>query len=225
MPRKPRKYIETSFIHAITQGINKSYIFNEEQDIKVYIKSMYKSSERYNIKVIAYCIMNNHAHMLLRISNIENLSKYMQSINTKYGLYYNKKYNKVGYVFRNRYKSEGIYNERQLYNCIKYIYHNPVKAKICNNPNEYPYSNYKLYEDNQEEDLDEYNFLDIEDIDYGQVIKKYLERQNLLLENVLKEKEMLKDMVIYLKKEIKMSYRAMEKELNVSREKLRKLTN
>ena len=137
MPRIPRSYIETSFFHVITQGINKSYIFEQAIDIKYYISIMYKLKDEHNIKIKAYCIMNNHAHMLLE-ADIKELSKYMQRLNTKYAIYYNKKYNRVGYVFRDRFKSEGIFSEQQLYSCINYIYNNPVKAKICNHPMEYP---------------------------------------------------------------------------------------
>ena len=115
MPRYPRNYIKTHFFHIITQGINKNYIFENPEDIKYYIKIMYKLSKEYKIKLIAYCIMNNHAHMLLEVNELDNLIKYMHSINTRYGKYYNKRYNRVGYVFRDRYKSEGIYNEKHLY--------------------------------------------------------------------------------------------------------------
>ena len=73
---------------------------------------MYLINEKYNIKIIAYCIMNNHTHMLLETTDLKNLSKYMQSLNTRYGKYYNKKYNRVGYVFRDRYKAEGIYSAK-----------------------------------------------------------------------------------------------------------------
>ena len=61
----------------------------------------------------------------------------MHCLNTRYGLYYNKKHKRIGYVFRDRYKAEGIYSEEQLYNCIKYIYDNPVKAGVCNKAEEY----------------------------------------------------------------------------------------
>ena len=46
-------------------------------------------------------------------------------------------------MFKDRYKSEGIYTDSHLYSCIKYIYDNSVKARICNEPEEYLYSNYK----------------------------------------------------------------------------------
>lgn len=137
MSRFPRSYIKTSFFHVITQGINKQYIFDQSEDIKYYIKIMYELLKEHNIEIIAYCIMNNHVHILIKTEIVKELSKYMQCLNTKYAKYYNKKYNRVGYVFRDRYKSEGIYSEEHLYNCIQYIYNNSVKAGICLKAEEY----------------------------------------------------------------------------------------
>ena len=77
MPRLPRNYIKTSFFHVITQGINKSYIFEKAEDIKYYIKIMYHLTKEQKIKIVGYCIMNNHAHMLIKAEEIKELSKYM----------------------------------------------------------------------------------------------------------------------------------------------------
>lgn len=172
MSRIPRNYIKTSFFHVITQGINKSYIFERAEDIKYYIKIMYQLTKEQKIKIIGYCIMSNHAHMLIETEEIKELSKYMQRLNTKYGKYYNKKYNRVGYVFRDRYRAQGIYTEKYLYNCLRYIYNNPVKAGICKNAEDYPYSNYKKIDGELDED---YTFIDIEDDDknIGEIIKKF----------------------------------------------------
>ena len=179
MPRFPLNYIKTPFFHIITQGINKSYIFEKPEDIKYYIKIMYSLSKEQKIKIVGYCIMSNHAHMLIQTENLQALSKYMQRLNTKYGKYYNKKYTRVGYVFRDRYKAEGIYNERYLYNCLKYIYDNPVKAGMCEKAEDYPYSNYKKIE----EKLDEtYKFMDVEEDNKKiteDIIKRFLKENNM----------------------------------------------
>ena len=90
MPRFSRKSIDTSFLHVMTQGINKSYIFEKTEDIKFYIKIKKKKKKEYNLNIIAYCIMNNHVHILVEVDNISSLSKYMQRLNTRYGKYYNK---------------------------------------------------------------------------------------------------------------------------------------
>lgn len=105
MPRQPRNNIKTYYFHVMTQGINKEYIFNNDIDTKYYIKIMYEQKEDLDIKIISYCIMNNHAHILICTKDVADLSKYMQKVNTRYAVYYNKKYNRVGYVFRDRYNT------------------------------------------------------------------------------------------------------------------------
>ena len=108
MPRIPRKCYDTSFFHVIVQRLKKEYIFNEERYIKQYLKLLNKHKEENNIEVLAYCIMNNHAHMLLYINKIAEMSKFMQKVNTQYAKYYNyMNKGRVGYVFRDRYVSEG----------------------------------------------------------------------------------------------------------------------
>ena len=192
MPRKPRSYEHTLFFHVITQGIDKKYIFEKSEDIKYYIKTMYQLKQTQEIDIISYCIMNNHAHILIKTENIEELSKYMQRLNTKYGRYYNKKYNRVGYVFRDRYKSEGIYSESHLYNCIKYIYDNPVKAGICIKAEEYPYSNYKKIKSKSNE---KYAFIDVDET--KEEICKNIIHKFLMMNEI--EKEELKDDKIKLR--------------------------
>ena len=222
MSRIPRNYIKTSFFHVITQGINKSYIFERAEDIKYYIKIMYQLTKEQKIKIIGYCIMSNHAHMLIETEEIKELSKYMQRLNTKYGKYYNKKYNRVGYVFRDRYRAQGIYTEKYLYNCLRYIYNNPVKAGICKNAEDYPYSNYKKIDGELDED---YTFIDIEDDDknIGEIIKKFLKENEMELTDLKREKRNLKELVIILKKQYNISLRNIAKELHMGRETIRKL--
>lgn len=220
MPRFPRNYIKTSFFHIMTQGINKSYIFSKEDDIKYYISSMYKLKEEHEVKIISYCIMNNHAHILIETNTLKELSKYMQRLNTKYAKYYNKKYNRVGYVFRDRYKSEGIYSDEHLYNCIKYIYDNPVKAGICKKPEDYAYSNYKKIDIELNEN---YRFIDVDEenkITIDKYIKGFL--NNDINPN---DTKMLREIIITLKENYNFSLRKIAEELNINREKIRRIYN
>lgn len=223
MPRLPRSYIKTSFFHVITQGINKSYIFEKAEDIKYYIKIMYHLTKEQKIKIIGYCIMNNHAHMLIETEEIEELSKYMQRLNTKYGKYYNKKYNRVGYVFRDRYRAEGIYTEEYLYNCLKYIYNNPVKAGICKKAEDYPYSNYKKIDKELNEN---YTFIDVDDNDEDigeEIIKKFLKESEMELIDLKRNKRKLKELIIILKEQYNISLRNIAKKVHMGREKIRRL--
>ena len=202
---------------------------------------MYKIKEEHNINIIAYCIMNNHTHMLGETQVIEQLSKYMQRINTTYGKYYNKKYSRVGYVFRDRYKAEGIYSEKHLYNCIKYIHNNPVKAGICNKAEEYPYSNYKMMRtefkekyssmaksDYSNEENEEYVFIDVDEKNEkpcDKIIEAYLKENKIDLKSIKQSKEMLKKLIVFLKDENKVSLRKIAEGIEMSRETVRKIYN
>ena len=209
----------------MTQGLNRSFIFDEPQNIKFYIKLMYEAIKTYEVKIVAYCIMNNHAHMLLEVKNINNLSKYMQSINTRYGKYYNKKYKRVGYVFRDRYRAEGIYSEEQLYNCIKYIYDNPVKAGICEDAKEYKYSNYKEINITVNNN---YTFIDVEEDKEELCIKlvsEYIKENNISIKELNTDKRKLRQLLIKLKKDNEISFRIISKTIKINRETLRQEYN
>ena len=226
MPRFPRNYLKTSFFHVITQGINKSYIFDKPEDIKYYIKIMYKLLKEHNIKIIAYCVMNNHVHMLIKTNYLSELSKYMQRLNTTFGKYYNKKYNRVGYVFRDRYKSEGIYSEEHLNNCIQYIYNNPVKAGICLKPSDYPYSNYKQMKFDGLKKADKYIFIDIQEdneIICNNAIEMFLKENKMDLDELKKDKIRLKELIIVLRDKYDMSFRKIGEKLQLNREGTRKI--
>ena len=145
MPRKSRKLLNDKICHNIVQGIHKEYIFKEDDDKEKYLSLLRKYYRDYEIDIISYCIMDNHTHLILYSDNIKNISDFMGRVNSIYAMDYNKKYNRVGYVFRDRFKSILILTREQLYFCIKYIHMNPVKAEIVENESEYKYSSYNDY--------------------------------------------------------------------------------
>ena len=129
----------------MVQGLNKEYIFNENYYKDKYINLIREYMKKYNIIVLSYCIMDNHAHLLIYTEQINQLSMFMQNINSKFALYYNKDITRVGYVFRGRYNSQYINNKEYLLNCLNYIHMNPVNANIIKKPEEYKYSTYNDY--------------------------------------------------------------------------------
>lgn len=228
MPRVGRKHLNTCYFHIIVQGINKEYIFDNELYMKKYQYLMFLNIEKYKLNLIAYCIMSNHTHMLLQTEDINNLSKFMQCTNTSFSKFYNEKKNRVGIVFRSRYKSEPIFDNKYLCNCIAYIHNNPVKAGIVSAPEKYKYSSYKRYingkmgaESMQLFCRDNMNFLESfikihnndecldfddykEDIDYNEEIKKLLPKSvgEIILDEELLEKT-VKRLIINQKVPIK----------------------
>ena len=145
MPREARNFYNGNLYHIMSQGINKEDIFYNDIYKKLYIKLMYDNANTQKIKILSYCIMKNHVHLLLNIKNVKDMSDFMKIINMKYAMIYNKRERRVGVVFRNRYESELIYNEEYFYNCVRYIHNNPVKAGIVKNAKEYRFSSANDY--------------------------------------------------------------------------------
>jgi len=127
------------------QGDERKYIFQSYRNKEKYLYYLRYNAFRNDIEIIAYCIMDNHAHILVFCPEIERISKMMSQCNTSFGLYYSKKRQNVGHVFRERFRSESIYTKEHLINCIKYIHNNPVKARICEYPKEYLFSSYRSF--------------------------------------------------------------------------------
>lgn len=145
MSRISRKCYESNYFHIMVKGIGFEYIFNDRKNKEKYIKTLISISNNNNAKILAYCIMGNHAHILFYVDNISVLTKVMSSANTKYAIYYNKRNGRNGYVFRDRYRCENIYTQHYLENCIRYIHRNPVTADMCVREAEYEYSTYNQY--------------------------------------------------------------------------------
>ena len=144
MPRVARKYIKSNFIHVVTKGIKREFIFYKEKYKNEYISLLNKYlNEVKELEMLAYCIMDNHAHILTYITDINKLSEFMKKLNTAYAIYYNEKEEREGYVFANRYYTQAIKDEIHVLACIKYIHENPVKAGLVSNPKEYKYSSYE----------------------------------------------------------------------------------
>lgn len=249
MPRLAREYLETSFFHVMVQGINKEYIFNNERYINRYMKLIHKNLQNGNLKIIAFCIMNNHAHLLINVDKISNLSKFMQKINGAYAKYYNYMENeRVGYVFRDRYKSEPILDKMQLIQCIKYIHQNPVKAKMVNNVWDYKYSSYNYYKqilnkmkDNQiyinftKEEMRlicnsyfENNkiFLDTEiniETIIDDAITEFINKENIKVFEIFQKDDILKKLIKYLKNNKKIKYVDIMKKLEITKGTMERL--
>lgn len=145
MARVARKDLESNYLHITIQGINKEYIFQDNNLKDAYLNILKKNLKETEISILAYCIMDNHAHFLVHCENIKEVSKFMQKNNTSFAILYNKLNNRVGYVFRNRYSTQMILSEVQLFTCLAYIHNNPVKAHIVDNPKKYLYSSYLQY--------------------------------------------------------------------------------
>ena len=145
MSRLARRNLCTSFFHVIVQGVNREFIFEKYKYREKYFHLLEEVKRDHILDILAYSIMYNHAHMLVHTEKIKELSDFMKKVNEKYAKYYNYMENRVGHVFRDRYMSESITNKKYLINCLAYIHNNPVKANIVKKCEDYQFSSYLDY--------------------------------------------------------------------------------
>lgn len=143
MPRNSRRKSASDFYHIIIRGINREQIFGSNRH-KEKMFQFLQEKEVPTVEIFAYCIMSNHMHLLLR-GPLKDISEYMKGIQTSYALYYNRKLERNGHVFQNRFKSFPVESEEYLWQCFYYIHLNPVKAKITEDMKRYQYSSAQEY--------------------------------------------------------------------------------
>ncbi|GHU61641.1 hypothetical protein AGMMS49983_01720 [Clostridia bacterium] len=142
MPRQERVRSESGIYHIIIRGINKQLIFEEESDYRRFLSILRRVKSRTDIKLFAYCILGNHAHLLLKEGG-ESVSETMQRICVMYAVYFNEKYGRTGHLFQNRYVSGAVDDNNYFLSVLIYILQNPVKAGLCKTPNKYIWSSYR----------------------------------------------------------------------------------
>ena len=138
MPRKSRNIVPTGWMHIIIRGINRENLFYDNEDYERFISTMKRYRRETHYELAAGCCMANHVHLLINPQN-NTPGKILQKILVSYSAYYNKKYDRVGHVFQDRFRSEVIEDHRSLIIVARYIYRNPEKAGICKAKN-YPYT-------------------------------------------------------------------------------------
>lgn len=127
MARKPRIHYDGALYHVITRGNNKKNVFKGENEKEEYLRIIKRYKDRYGFKLYSYCIMDNHAHLLMEVEKTP-LSKIMQGIQQVYTQNYNKNNKQTGHVFEQRYKAFLCDKDLYLLNLIRYIHQNPLKA-------------------------------------------------------------------------------------------------
>jgi len=144
MGRPHRIEFPGALYHIINRGNNKNPTFLDEMDYKVFLKFLYEIKKEKNFILYCYCLMPNHFHFLLETIH-EPLSKIMQMFLSSYSHYFNKRHNKVGHLFQDRYKAIICDKENYFLALLRYIHLNPVRAKLTDNPDDYKWSSHQNY--------------------------------------------------------------------------------
>ncbi|QUA52549.1 transposase [Aristaeella lactis] len=140
MPRTARKKSCKQIYHVMLRGINKQQIFYEKEDYQFFVSLLERYKEPCGYEIYAYCLMGNHIHLLIREGNEVTTGDIFRHIGSAFVYWYNIKYERVGHLFQDRYKSEPVEDETYLLTVFRYILNNPVKAGLCCKAEEYPYS-------------------------------------------------------------------------------------
>lgn len=155
MPQKNtvKLFFTNSYYHVYNRGVEKRDIFMDQEDYKTFLFFLkkYLSPPRKGkisinklheeIKLIAYCLMPNHFHLLLKQKSKDAITRLLRRVATNYVVYFNKKYKRVGSLFQGVYKAVLIDTTEQFIHLSRYIHLNPK------NYQDYPYSSYTSFVD------------------------------------------------------------------------------
>ena len=140
MPGRPR-LIAPNFPHHVVARANRGdTVFHENEDFLRFLQIMATLKKRRNLKLWAFCLMSNHVHLLLVPYERDDLIKYMQGLLVSYTQYYNDKYQIEGQLWKSKYFSSIVDHEKYLWQVLRYIERNPVRAGLTQNPEDYPFS-------------------------------------------------------------------------------------
>lgn len=155
MARKPRRKSCLCIHHVILRGNNQQIIFEDKYDYQQFINILKHYKESCEFKLYAYCLMDNHVHLLIEHTTVE-LDVIMKKIEVKFVRWYNQKYQRIGNLFQDRYKSEPVNNFAYFRTVFRYIHQNPLHAGLEVALGTYPWTSYYdyLYMDSSFMDID-----------------------------------------------------------------------
>ena len=129
MPRRARLDAPGTLHHVIVRGIEKRNIVDNDHDRGKLVEKLGDLSGSTQTTIYAWALMDNHAHLLLR-SGPQGLSSFMRKFLTGYAGYYNRRHQRHGHLFQNRYKSIIVEEDTYFKELVRYIHLNPLRAKM-----------------------------------------------------------------------------------------------
>ena len=145
MPRAARTRSSTGIYHIMLRGVNRQRIFEDEEDALRFLTTLDRFKKEQGVALYAWCLMGNHAHLLLGFGEASP-ELLMKKLSCSYVYYFNRKYDRIGPLFQDRFRSENVINEAYLAAVIRYIHKNPEKAGLASMES-YRWSSYREYLD------------------------------------------------------------------------------
>ena len=129
MPRKSRIDAPGALQHIIGRGINRKTIFSGKVDYKDFLNRLGQILSETHTACYAWALIPNHFHLLLRTGDVP-VSRVMQRLLTGYVVNYNRRHDRFGHLFQNRYKSILCQEDNYLLELVRYIHLNPLRAEL-----------------------------------------------------------------------------------------------
>ena len=141
------------YAHVFSRSIERRRIFTGEADFRSFKELLMRAKAEGGFSIFHYCLMHTHFHLAIGIDRVERFSRGMQQVKWRYTREYNLKNKRWGPLWRERFKSMLIEDERYLYACGKYIEENPVKAGLVEEGADWEYSSARFYEGRGSDEL------------------------------------------------------------------------
>jgi REP element-mobilizing transposase RayT len=144
MSRQLRILIPGAVYHVTSRGNERKNIFRDEMDRNMLLKTIGEVKKKYDFKILAFVLMNNHYHFLLKTEK-PNLPVIMQYMNTSYGIYFNRKYRRSGHLFQSRYHCVLVEYGPNIKEVARYMHLNPIRANAVETLPEYEWSSHAQF--------------------------------------------------------------------------------
>ena len=128
--------------HITSRGNEKKAVFKDDSDRETFLKALAQVNKRYNWLCHAYCLMDNHYHILVETPD-GNLSIGMRQLNGVYTQTFNRRHRRTGHLFQGRYKAILIEKDSHLLEVCRYVVLNPVRARVVEEPGDWKWSSYR----------------------------------------------------------------------------------
>ena len=144
MPRTARKASLSNIYHVMMRGVNRQAIFENDGDRLHFMSVLKECKEISGFRLHAFCLMPNHLHFLIEPAG-EPLDLVFRRIGIRYAVWYNRKHQRAGHLFQDRFRSENVENDLYYMTVLRYILQNPMKAGLEPQLGTYRWSSYPAY--------------------------------------------------------------------------------
>jgi REP element-mobilizing transposase RayT len=137
-----RGFQREQYYHIYNRGASRGRVFFTDDNYEYCLRMVKKYRMRYQVSIIAYCLMPNHYHFLLRQEGDQGISRFVQTLFNSYVQALNRQCNRSGTLFEGRFKHVHVGRLDYVVYLGRYIHRNPVRADLVSRPEHWPYSNY-----------------------------------------------------------------------------------